>query len=248
MTGELKSANSVKTGKKFSERRNEIGYTIDKVSEILFVNKDYIVAIEKGNYSIFPSESFAKAYFKKYKNFLNISAEFPDLFNQQKEKKHKKISNEIAFENNFDFIIKNTNIIIALTLVIGIGIYYFLSNTESISDNAPQENIKSEYLSEIIENVNNNKDFISNSEKIGNNNLIIEFYGESWIELYRENQLVEAQIFSNGDIYQRKIEMPFKIIVGNADFVKGTYNSINIDFMTNANRLTKVNTINFPND
>ena len=248
MTGELKSANSVKTGKKFSERRNEIGYTVDKVSEILFVNKDYIVAIEKGNYSIFPSESFAKAYFKKYKNFLNISAEFPDLFNQQKEKKHKKISNEIAFENNFDFIIKNTNIIIALTLVIGIGIYYFLSNTESISDNAPQENIKSEYLSEIIENVNNNKDFISNSEKIGNNNLIIEFYGESWIELYRENQLVEAQIFSNGDIYQRKIEMPFKIIVGNADFVKGTYNSINIDFMTNANRLTKVNTINFPND
>ena len=248
MTGELKSANSVKTGKKFSERRNEIGYTVDKVSEILFVNKDYIVAIEKGNYSIFPSESFAKAYFKKYKNFLNISAEFPDLFNQQKEKKHKKISNEIAFENNFDFIIKNTNIIIASTLVIGIGIYYFLSNTESISDNAPQENIKSEYLSEIIENVNNNKDFISNSEKIGNNNLIIEFYGESWIELYRENQLVEAQIFSNGDIYQRKIEMPFKIIVGNADFVKGTYNSINIDFMTNANRLTKVNTINFPND
>jgi len=248
MTGELKSANSVKTGKKFSERRNEIGYTIDKVSEILFVNKDYIVAIEKGNYSIFPSESFAKAYFKKYRNFLNLSAEFPDLFNQQKEKKHKKISNEIAFENNFDFIIKNTNIIIALTLVIGIGIYYFLSNTESISDNTPQENIKSEYLSEIIENVNNNKDFISNSEKIGNNNLIIEFYGESWIELYRENQLVEAQIFSNGDIYQRKIEMPFKIIVGNADFVKGTYNSINIDFMTNANRLTKVNTINFPND
>ena len=248
MTGELKSANSVKTGKKFSERRNEIGYTIDKVSEILFVNKDYIVAIEKGNYSIFPSESFAKAYFKKYKNFLNLSAEFPDLFNQHKEKKHKKISNEIAFENNFDFIIKNTNIIIALTLVIGIGIYYFLSNTESISDNTTQENIKSEYLSEIIENVNNNKDFISNSEKIGNNNLIIEFYGESWIELYRENQLVEAQIFSNGDIYQRKIEMPFKIIVGNADFVKGTYNSINIDFMTNANRLTKVNTINFPND
>ena len=247
MTGELKSANSVKTGKKFAERRNEIGFTIDKVSEILFVNKDYIVAIEKGNYSIFPSESFAKAYFKKYKNFLNLSAEFPDLFNQQKEKKHKKISNEIAFENNLDFIIKNT-IIIALTLVIGIGIYYFLSNTESISDNAPQENIKSEYLSEIIENVNNNKDFISNSEKIGNNNLVIEFYGESWIELYRENQLVEAQIFSNGDIYQRKIEMPFKIIVGNADFVKGTYNSINIDFMTNANRLTKVNTINFPND
>ena len=142
MTDELKSANSVKTGKKFAERRNEIGFTIDKVSEILFVNKDYLIAIEKGNYSIFPSESFAKAYFKKYKKFLNISPEFPDLFNQQKEKKHKKISNEIAFENNFDFIIKNINIIIVLTLVVGIGIYYFLSNTESISDDVPQKGLK----------------------------------------------------------------------------------------------------------
>ena len=223
MTDELKSANSVKTGKKFAERRNEIGFTIDKVSEILFVNKDYLIAIEKGNYSIFPSESFAKAYFKKYKKFLNISPEFPDLFNQHKEKKHKKISNEIAFENNFDFIIKNINIIIVSTLVAGIGIYYFLSNTESISHDAPQEGFKSEYLSEIVEDVNINKGLISNSEKI-DNNLILEFYGESWIELYKENELIVAQIFSNGDIYQRKIEMPFKIIVGNADSVKGTYN------------------------
>ena len=248
MTDELKSANSVKTGKKFAERRNEIGFSIDKVSEILFVNKDYIIAIEKGNYSIFPSESFAKAYFKKYKKFLNISLEFPDLFNQQIEKKHKKISNEIAFENNFDFIIKNLNIIIVSTLVVGIGIYYLLSNNEPISEDVPQKIIKSEYLSEIVQDVNNkNKDLISNFEKI-DNNLILEFYGESWIELYKENELIEAQIFSDGDMYQRKIEMPFKIIVGNADSIKGTYNSINIDFMTNANRLTRLNTIYFPND
>ena len=39
--------------------------------------------------------------------------------------------------------------------------------------------------------------------------------------------------------------MPFKIIVGNADFVKGSYNNTEIDFITNANRLTKVNTIIF---
>ena len=76
-------------------------------------------------------------------------------------------------------------------------------------------------------------------------NLILEFSGESWIELYVENELVEAQIFSNGDIYERQIEIPFKIIVGNADFVKGSYNNTEIDFLTNANRLTGVNTINF---
>ena len=246
MSNELKSASSVKTGKKFSEKRNDIGCTIKEVSEKLFINKDYISAIEKGNYSIFPSESFAKAYFNKYKNFLKISPEFPSLFDQKIEKKHKKISNEISFENNFDFIINNLYVIVALTLIVIFGIYY-LVKTELPSNVVPQENINIDNVSEIVENVNQ-KNYSSVSTQNIDKNLILEFSGESWIELYVENELIEAQIFSNGDIYEREIQIPFKIIVGNADFVKGSYNSTEIDFMTNANRLTGVNTINFLNE
>ena len=246
MSDELKSASSVKTGKKFSEKRNDIGCTIKEVSEKLFINKDYISAIEKGNYSIFPSESFAKAYFNKYKNFLKISPEFPSLFDQKIEKKHKKISNEISFENNFDFIISNLYVIVALTLIVIFGIYY-LVKTELPSNVVPQENINIDNVSEIVENVNQ-KNYSSASTQNIDQNLILEFSGESWIELYVENELIEAQIFSNGDIYEREIQIPFKIIVGNADFVKGSYNSTEIDFMTNANRLTGVNTINFLNE
>ena len=33
MSNELKSASSVKTGKKFSEKRNNIGFTIEEISE-----------------------------------------------------------------------------------------------------------------------------------------------------------------------------------------------------------------------
>ena len=135
MSNELKSASSVKTGKKFSEKRNNIGFTIEEISEKLFINKDYISAIEKGNYSIFPSESFAKAYFNKYKNFLKISPEFPNLFDQKIEKKHKKISNEIAFENNFDFIFNNLYVIIALALMVIFGIYYFVNRLTIFSHN-----------------------------------------------------------------------------------------------------------------
>ena len=243
MSDELKSASSVKTGKKFSEKRNAIGYTIEEVSEKLFINKDYISAIEKGNYSIFPSESFAKAYFNKYKNFLKISSDFPSLFDQKIDKKHKKISNEIAFENNFDFIVNNLYVIVALALIVIFGIYY-LVKAEPLSDDTPQENINVDNVAEIIENVNQNNHSSTITQNI-DKNLILEFSGESWIELYVENELVEAQIFSNGDIYERQIEIPFKIIVGNADFVKGSYNNTEIDFLTNANRLTGVNTINF---
>ena len=243
MSNELKSASSVKTGKKFSEKRNDIGCTIKEVSEKLFINKDYISAIEKGNYSIFPSESFAKAYFNKYKKFLKISPEFPSLFDQKIEKKHKKISNEISFENNFDFIISNLYVIVALTLIVIFGIYYLIK-TELPSNVVPQENINIDNVSEIVENVNQ-KNYSSASTQNIDKNLILEFSGESWIELYVENELIEAQIFSNGDIYEREIQIPFKIIIGNADFVKGSYNSTEIDFVTNANKLTGVNTINF---
>ena len=243
MSNELKSASSVKTGKKFSEKRNVIGCTIEEVSEKLFINKDYISAIEKGNYSIFPSESFAKAYFNKYKNFLKISPEFPNLFDQKIEKKHKKISNEIAFENNFDFIFNNLYVIVALALMVIFGIYYFVK-TEPLSDVIPQENINIDNVAEIVENVNQKSLSSTNTQNI-DKNLILEFSGESWIEVYVENKLIEAQIFSSGDIYERQIEIPFKIIVGNADFVKGSYNNTEIDFLTNANRLTGVNTINF---
>ena len=102
MNSELKSASSVKTGKNFSAKRIELGYSIDEACKKVFINKDYLIAIEKGNYSIFPSESFAKAYFSKYQKFLSIDQEFPLVFNLKSEKKHKKISNEISFNNSFD--------------------------------------------------------------------------------------------------------------------------------------------------
>ena len=45
MSNELKSASSVKTGKKFSEKRNNIGFTIEEISEKIFINKDYILSL-----------------------------------------------------------------------------------------------------------------------------------------------------------------------------------------------------------
>ena len=46
----------------------------------------------------------------------------------------------------------------------------------------------------------------------------------------------------------KEIATPFKIIIGNADSVIGTYNNERIDFITNANRLTNVSIINFDED
>jgi hypothetical protein len=76
------------------------------------------------------------------------------------------------------------------------------------------------------------------------NKLTLNFLDECWIEVYSENELVANQLFQMGDIYMLDIQKPFKVVVGNAENVEGTYNGNIIDFITNANRL-RVNTIIF---
>ena len=252
MNKEIKSASSVKIGKKFKLRRIELGHSIEEVSKILFVNKIHLAAIEAGNYGIFPSEAFAKAYFKKYLDFLEIYYEFPSVFELKTEKKHKRISKEFSFEDSLNNSIKYYLYIFLIFSAILLGIYFF-SNEELASKNEINniEEIKKENI--ILDDISKSEEDINEIEDksnliikdIQNNNLSLEFSGECWLELYVNDELIEAKLFFDNERYLRNIKMPFKIIIGNADFVKGSYNNTKIDFITNANRLTRVNTIIF---
>ena len=250
MSIELKSANSVKIGKKFSKKRNDNSYSIDEVSKLLFINKNYLLAIEKGDYSIFPSESFAKAYFKKYQNFLDISYDFPGVYDLKVEKKHKKISTEIIFKNNFN--LNNSIIILSAFLIFlfGLAIYYFFIKLPISNDSIIEVNeTDAENITLEVSTTTKTDKVLSLSDEIFiNNSLILEFTGDCWMELYKNGEIIEAQLFRNENVYERIIEIPFKIIVGNADFVKGSYNGNDIDFKTDANRLTRVSTVIFSND
>ena len=252
MRKDLKSATSVKTGKKFLDFRKKLELTIDDVASKLFVNKEYISAIETGNYSIFPSEAFAKAYFKKYKNFLKIDCDFPDLFTELNSKKFKKIKTEIKLSYSLN---KKTQrkIVIAVMIIIFISFLFVFSkisqkNIDLREDIYQISDIENYML--IEEMVSNNFPILEPLEiEIIDNNLIeLSFTDSCWIELYINDYLVEAQQFDSGDIYTKVVKMPFKIVVGNADSVKGTYNGEVIDFTKNANELNGVNTIIFNND
>ena len=85
----------------------------------------------------------------------------------------------------------------------------------------------------------------TNSEQlITINEISLVFNNECWIEIYSDDNLVEYQLFNAGETFRKIINRPFKIVIGNADAVSGTYNGNVIDFITNANRL-RVNTIIF---
>jgi cytoskeletal protein RodZ len=69
MINELKSANSAKIGKIFKEARKELGLNKLDTANSLVMSIKYIEAIESGNYRIFPSEGFARAYLLNIKIF-----------------------------------------------------------------------------------------------------------------------------------------------------------------------------------
>ena len=282
MANKFKSANSVKTGKKFRDKRVQMDLSFDRIAEIIYVNKNYLIAIEKGEYSIFPSESFAKAYFKKYAKYLHIDCEFPGVFEKEIEAKNKKTSTKIMFNTFRNMQFPSTNrlniwMVSGLTFLLIIIIYFFSKNISNKEESVLNENSNeyleiNEYQEDITSQNEENYDFMEDSELQKNdfitlsdvmdisadippninsqekNMLVLEFIDECWVEVYIEGALIEAQFFKNGDEYSKNINSPFSIVVGNADSVKGTYNTEDIDFITNANRLTRVNTINFLND
>ena len=259
MINELKSANSAKIGKIFKEARNDIGISKRDIADSLVMSLKYIEAIESGNYAVFPSEGFARAYFIKYQDFLSINCDFPSIYNED-NRKDEIIKKSITKFNTslIPLLIKAgiTLLILFVLLMVYKSVFINKSSDKeiiNIIDNAMNAeliaaDIKNN-LKEIDElEINNQEDLgdISiKNEKINiENNLTLNFLNECWIEIYYENELVANQLFQTGDTYMLDIQKPFKVVVGNADNVEGTYNGVSIDFITNANRL-RVNTIIF---
>ena len=124
MSKYLKSASSAKVGRKFFQAREKLGLSIEEINSSTYINLIYIKAIETGDYTAFPSETFAKAYFKKYSDFLKINPVFPNIYGQDttnskiKKKIEKKINKTIN-ENTYLFYI----IIIISSLAL-IGLFF----------------------------------------------------------------------------------------------------------------------------
>jgi cytoskeletal protein RodZ len=248
MSNNLKSANSAKTGIIFSDARLDQKLTIDEVSDKTLINTKFIKAIESGDYTDFPSEGFAKAYFIKYQNFLNIQCEFPSIYVQENRKDQIVKKSVAVFNRSFK------KFIIVFGLVVSILTISILLNSFSVKDSTQkiEQNIKEEELYELTEivNTNNMSEDIEASTNltiepvVPANNLQLLFTKECWVEIYSKDILLVSQLFNEGDIYNKIMQKPYKVVVGNVDAVTGTYNGIKIDFITNANRLN-VNTIIF---
>ena len=254
MTLEAKSANSVKIGKVFEAGRIKAGLSKNEVAKASIMNIKYIEGIESGDYSIFPSEGFARAYFIKYQKFLSLDCTFPPIYepeNRQVEIMEKSIAS--LNRSIFPFITGAGIIISLLILIIIFNKFFYYgddkldivntSNNFSLDSTPLIEasilNLKEELIIPILES---ESQIEPNPKK--DNKLSLIFTNECWVEIYSNNELIEYQLFQAGDEFNMQIEEPFRLVIGNAESITGSYKGNLIDFITNANRL-RVNTIIF---
>ena len=251
MTENLKSARSAKIGKVFKVARKELGLTKVEVSNSAFMNIRYINAIESGDYSVFPSEVFARAYFTKYQDFLSIECEFPPLY-ENNNRKDKIIKEPIDKINPSLIPIIKVAGFIVIIIIVAVYINISFSKETKNNDQSPvKENFSNNELDKIDEAVNFNNLIeapanITEEKPLINipNKLVFSFFDECWIEIYAYDELIINKLFKYGDSFEFEIERPFKIVVGNAEAIEASYNGNNIDFITNANRLN-VSTVIF---
>jgi len=241
---DLKSANSSKIGNMFFDERTKRSLSISDVSEKTLINIKYLNAIESGDYSDFPSEGFARAYFIKYANFLSLRCDFPAIY-ATKNRKEEIVKKSVPMIN--DYFYKAVSAVGVLILILVLFIL-LSSSDKSIQIKSDFSESRAFGIVEIvkknnIETINLSKKDI-NSEQLIINEISLVFNNECWIEIYSDDNLVEYQLFNAGETFRKIINRPFKIVIGNADAVYGTYNGNVIDFITNANRL-RVNTVIF---
>ena len=83
----------------FFDERTKRSLSISDVSEKTLINIKYLNAIESGDYSDFPSEGFARAYFIKYANFLSLKCDFPEIY-ATKNRKEEIVKKSVPMINN----------------------------------------------------------------------------------------------------------------------------------------------------
>ena len=254
MSEDIKSASPAKTGKIFLDSREELGLTPHQVAEQTVMNIKYIEGIESGDYSIFPSEGFARAYFIKYQKFLSLDCSFPPIYkpeNRQTEIVEKSIA---RLNKSLLPFMTGMGIIISLLIIIFIFNKFYYHAADRLDTLKVIDRFSLESASAIESSILNLKkeliiplkklepEIELNSKK--ENELSLFFSDECWVEIYSNNELIEYQLFQAGDTFSLLIEAPFRLVIGNAESITGSYKGNFIDFITNANRL-RVNTIIF---
>ena len=202
-----------RAGGKLYNKRKDLKLSLEEISSKTKISKQYLKALESGDYSIFPADIFARGYFKQYAKFIGLEIPPP-----------------VKNTNNQDTEIKvhiNTNSNFAL----GFSIFTFFALMVGIT-----------FLDINRDNIYYNGGNETNVQHVDQKSLMtlsIKFQEGSWLIINYDDDYETPIIdsyFTAGEEYKLLFDGPISLTLDNAQSTKAFLNGLEIDLSENVNK------------
>ena len=202
-----------RAGGKLYKKRKDLKLSLEEISSKTKISKQYLKALESGDYSIFPADIFARGYFKQYAKFIGLEIPPPVKNNKNQETEIK-----VHINTNSNFVL-GFSIFIFFALMVGIT---FLDiNNDNLYYNGGNET----HIQHIDQ-----KNLMTLSIKFQEGSWLIINYDDDY-----ETPIIDSY-FTAGEEYELLFDGPISLTLDNAQSTKAFLNGLEIDLSENVNK------------
>ena len=202
-----------RAGGKLYKKRKDLKLSLEEISSKTKISKQYLKALESGDYSIFPADIFARGYFKQYAKFIGLEIPPPVKNNKNQETEIK-----VHINTNSNFVL-GFSIFIFFALMVGIT---FLDiNNDNLYYNGGNET----HIQHIDQ-----KNLMTLSIKFQEGSWLIINYDDDY-----ETPIIDSY-FTAGEEYELLFDAPISLTLDNAQSTTAFLNGLEIDLSENVNK------------
>ena len=202
-----------RSGGKLYKKRKDLKLSLEEISSKTKISKQYLKALESGDYSIFPADIFARGYFKQYAKFIGLEIPPP-----VKNNKNQETEIEVHINTNSNFVL-GFSIFIFFALMVGIT---FLDiNNDNLYYNGGNET----HIQHIDQ-----KNLMTLSIKFQEGSWLIINYDDDY-----ETPIIDSY-FTAGEEYELLFDAPISLTLDNAQSTTAFLNGLEIDLSENVNK------------
>jgi transcriptional regulator with XRE-family HTH domain len=224
-------------GNFLKEVRKEKGLTIAQVAGDLLIQEKYIVAIESGNFEAIPGETYQRAYFNKYAEYLGVS-EYLDNLAKPKEfgAAVEEQADEPAWGGEWDsarWVRVSLRILAILSVIILIpmGIRLMAKNNGNPTPQGPDNRVESTQQIHILPTDAYPLDFVHDPEPDQpattpeplTHEIILRANGECWVELKTRDSDLFKGTMVRGDEHTYNDIFGFALSTGKPEVLEVTF-------------------------
>ena len=224
-------------GKLLKEVRKEKGLTVAQVANDLLVQEKYIIAIESGNFEAIPGETYQRAYFKKYAEYLGIS-EYID--NLAKSKDYDEMVEEVPDDapwggewdtSRWMRVSARIIAILVIIILIPMGIYRMARGSNAPEQPDPDNRVESTQQVHVLPTDAYPLDFVHEPEPDTvpisdslTHQINLRATGECWVELNTNDGELYKGMMVRGDDLTFDDIFGFKLKTGRPEVLEVYFN------------------------